>query len=293
MNSTEVARRYHEAWNGRDADTLRATFTKDGTFCNPDTYPGVSAEALAAYVKGLWAAFPDFHLELLNAGEIESGLVAHHWMVKGTNTGKGADGSEPTGRAIAVKGASIIKVEGDKVVSDQCYFDRVALIEQLQEQRKAPIESLRSQAESLGLSMHKSDSEGLYYLAKEEPVSGESRRIGPDMGPDDIAGFLTEEIAVRAALRPTYWLAEVAANIDRPYKSDTVSVIVEVVAKDADAPELAYEQASRFVATNYGATAGIPAKKPCAVPAQKPDRNPDGHSPEPLSCPVWIVRPKS
>ena len=31
-------------------------------------YPGVSAEALAAYVKGLWAAFPDFHLELLNAG---------------------------------------------------------------------------------------------------------------------------------------------------------------------------------------------------------------------------------
>ena len=64
--------------------------------------------------------------------EIESGLVAHHWMVKGTNTGKGADGSESTGRAIAMKGASIIHVEGDKVVSDQCYFDRVALIEQLQ-----------------------------------------------------------------------------------------------------------------------------------------------------------------
>jgi hypothetical protein len=161
------------------------------------------------------------------------------------------------------------------------------------EQRKAPIESLSSQAESLGLSMHKSDSEGLYYLAKEEPVSGESRRIGPDMSPDDIAAFLMEETAVRAALRPKCWLAEVAANIERPYKSDTVSVIVEVVAKDADAPELAYEQASRFVATKYGATAGIPAKKPCAVPAQKPDRNPDGHSPEPLSCPVWIVGPKS
>ena len=159
------------------------------------------------------------------------------------------------------------------------------------EQRKAPIESLRSQAESLGLSMHKSDSEGLYYLAKEEPVSGESHRIGPDMSPDDIAAFLTEETAVRAALRPTCWLAEVPTNIDRPYKSDTISVIVEVVAKDADAPELAYEQASRFVATKYGATAGTPAKKPHAVPAQKPDREPDEHSPEPLSCPVWIVGP--
>ena len=53
-------------------------------------------------------------------------------MVKGTNTGEGTDGSEPTGRALAMKGASIIQVEGDKVVSDQCYFDRVALVEQLQ-----------------------------------------------------------------------------------------------------------------------------------------------------------------
>jgi SnoaL-like domain len=74
MKATEITRRYHEAWNGRDADALVATFTKDGTFCNPDTYPGVSVEALAAYVKALWTAFPDFHVEVLNAGEIEPGL---------------------------------------------------------------------------------------------------------------------------------------------------------------------------------------------------------------------------
>ena len=175
------------------------------------------------------------------------------------------------------------------VASFACFYSlRVFRIRRtclMTEQRKAPIESLRSQAESLGLSMHKSAFDGLYYLAKEEAVSGESRRIGPDMGPDDIAAFLTEETAVRAALRPTCWLAEVSA------KSDTVSVIVEVVAKDADAPELAYEQASRFVATKYGATGEIAAKKPCAVPARKPDRDPDGHSPEPLSCPVWVVGP--
>ena len=90
-----------------------------------------------------------------------------------------------------------------------------------------------------------------------------SRRIQGDMSPDYIADFLTEETAVRAALRPTCWLAEVSA------KSHTVSVIVGVVAKDADAPELAYEQASRFVATKYGATAGVPARKPCAVPGSE------------------------
>jgi hypothetical protein len=100
MKATEVTRHYHDAWNDRDADALVAAFTKGGTFCNPDTYPGVSGEALAAYAKGLWAAIPDFRIELLNAGEIEPGLVAHHWTLKGTNTGKGADGSEPTGRTL-------------------------------------------------------------------------------------------------------------------------------------------------------------------------------------------------
>jgi SnoaL-like domain len=64
-------------WNGHDADALVAAFTKDGTFCNPDTYPGISGEALAEFVNKVWTAFPDFHAELLNAGEIEPDLVAH------------------------------------------------------------------------------------------------------------------------------------------------------------------------------------------------------------------------
>jgi len=68
-----------------------------------------------------------FTIELLNAGEIEPGLVAHHWVVRDTNTGPGADGSAPTGRAISFKGASIIQVEGDKIRSDTAYFDRKAL----------------------------------------------------------------------------------------------------------------------------------------------------------------------
>ena len=132
MNAIEVTQRYHDAWNGRDADALVAAFTKDGTFCNPDTYPGIGGEDLANFVKGVWMAFPDISFELLNAGEIEPGLVAHHWQARGTNTGPGADGSEPTGRTVSFKGASIIQVEGDKIRSDQCHFDRKALDKQLE-----------------------------------------------------------------------------------------------------------------------------------------------------------------
>jgi hypothetical protein len=54
---------------------------------------------------------------LLNAGEIEPGVVAHHWLARGTSSGK----------EFSFKGASIIHVEGDKIRSDEAYFDRKAL----------------------------------------------------------------------------------------------------------------------------------------------------------------------
>ena len=98
---------------------------------NPDTYPGIGGEALAAYLKGLWTAFPDFSAEFLSAGEIEPGLIADRWRVRGTNTGTGGNGSEPTGRSISFQGASIIRVEGDKIVSDQTYFDSKGIEKQL------------------------------------------------------------------------------------------------------------------------------------------------------------------
>ncbi len=58
-------------------------------------------------------------------------LFPGYSIIRGTNTGLGADGSEPTGRTISFKGASIIRVEGDKIRSDNAYFDRKALDEQL------------------------------------------------------------------------------------------------------------------------------------------------------------------
>ena len=49
--------------------------------------------------------FSRLSVELLNAGGIEPGLIADHWIVRGTNTGPGADGSEPTGRTVSFQGA--------------------------------------------------------------------------------------------------------------------------------------------------------------------------------------------
>jgi steroid delta-isomerase-like uncharacterized protein len=116
---------------GRDAEELVAAFAEEGKYCSSHTYPGIGGEALAEFVKEARTAFPDFHLELLNCGEIEPELVAIHWLLQGTNTGQRMEGP-PTGRSVSIKGASIIRLEGDKIISDQCYFDRVAFEEQLQ-----------------------------------------------------------------------------------------------------------------------------------------------------------------
>jgi steroid delta-isomerase-like uncharacterized protein len=131
MKSTDVVRRYIDAWNSRDASTLVAAFTKDGMFCNPHTYPGLGGEALAEFMTAVWTAFPDFHLELLNVGEIEPGIVAIHWSLTCTNTGQRIKGP-PTGRSVSIKGASIFQLEGDKIASDQCYFDRADFDEQVE-----------------------------------------------------------------------------------------------------------------------------------------------------------------
>jgi predicted ester cyclase len=49
----------------------------------------------------------------------------------GHHTGPAADESKPTGRTASVKGASIIRLEGEKIRSDYAYFDRKTIEEQL------------------------------------------------------------------------------------------------------------------------------------------------------------------
>ena len=131
MKATDVIKRYADAWNGRDAGVLVDCFTKDGSYCSPDT-PAIGGEDLANFARGVWTAFPDLSIEVLKVGEIEPGLVGLHWQLRATNTGPGADGSKPTGRTVSFKGASIVQIEGDKVRSDQAYFDGRAMDKQLQ-----------------------------------------------------------------------------------------------------------------------------------------------------------------
>jgi predicted ester cyclase len=66
MSSTEIARRYVDAWNARDTARLAATFREGGTYQDPNTGGPLGTEALAAYAAGLFAAFPDLEFETVS-----------------------------------------------------------------------------------------------------------------------------------------------------------------------------------------------------------------------------------
>lgn len=58
-------------------------------------------------------------------------MVTYRWVMRGTNTGPGLDGTPPTGRPLTLPGATFVQVEGDKILSVQDYFDRKTVDEQL------------------------------------------------------------------------------------------------------------------------------------------------------------------
>jgi SnoaL-like polyketide cyclase len=130
MKATETTRRYHDTWNNHDADALVACFTKDGTYCSPDT-PPIGGEALASFVEGVWTAVPDFSVEMLNGGEIEPGVVAHHWVVRGTDAVR-PDGSKPTGRAFTFKELPSFGLKETRFIQIKHTVDRKALDKRLE-----------------------------------------------------------------------------------------------------------------------------------------------------------------
>ena len=59
MTALDVAQQYFDAWNRRDPAAVLATMAEDGTYSDPGTGGPIRGQAFAAYMQGLFAAFPD------------------------------------------------------------------------------------------------------------------------------------------------------------------------------------------------------------------------------------------
>lgn len=130
MSTLEIAREYFDAWNRREAQAVLATFSADGTYCDPSTGGRLRGDALKSYMEGLWAAFPDLSFEISSAGMSGENLVAAQWIMRGTNTGS-MMGLPPTGKSVTLPGADFIRVAGGRIQTVDGYFDTRAVPEQL------------------------------------------------------------------------------------------------------------------------------------------------------------------
>jgi len=122
MNAVQVVQQANKAYNAHDADALAAAYAEGATYSDSRDGQVFTGERIANYAKAVWAAYPDASVELITVADTGGGLVAAQWVLRGTT---------PTGRTVSLPGASFTQVEGDTIRSEQTYFDRQDLLEQL------------------------------------------------------------------------------------------------------------------------------------------------------------------
>ena len=127
--NTELVRRVFDAINAHDVAALRELWAPDVVERFPDaTCRG--QEELAAYFAGLFAALPDFRMELVSAAEDGEKVLAR-WRLTATHTGGRFNGIDTTGRAIAVDGMDEFTLRDGKVAANFVVFDQMEVGRQL------------------------------------------------------------------------------------------------------------------------------------------------------------------
>jgi steroid delta-isomerase-like uncharacterized protein len=90
------------------------------------------AQALAQWFRDLFAAVPDWTLEVENTVDDGDRQIVVQWHATGTFTGAPFLGIEPNGRRLEVRGCDVIRVdENDKVITNTVYYDGAEYARQL------------------------------------------------------------------------------------------------------------------------------------------------------------------
>src|SRR4051794_30924041 len=127
----EVARGYFGALGRMDRNAQREWYHDDSgaEFHGGETL-GSKAEVVA-YFDALYAAFPDFRLEIVEV-TAQSDRAAVQWHITGTFAGPGSfQGFEPTGAKIDVTGCDVLRARDGKVAWIDAYVDNMAIAAQL------------------------------------------------------------------------------------------------------------------------------------------------------------------
>jgi steroid delta-isomerase-like uncharacterized protein len=124
-----LVRRQVDVWNTGDLSALDEVFAAD--LVNHDPPPGAASdrEGFKQIIAMNRAGFPDMKLTIEDM-VAEGDRVVNRWTLSGTHEGEYM-GIPPTGRKVVLKGISIHRIEGGKVVENWHEMDMMGVMAQL------------------------------------------------------------------------------------------------------------------------------------------------------------------
>ena len=126
--NTELAQQIFAAINAHDVEALKEIWADDVEERFPDKTCRGKAE-LAAHFEGLFAALPDFRMELVSSVE-EGETVFARWKLTGTHRGV-FNGIDPTGNTITLDGMDQFTFRDGKMAANFVVFDQMDVGRQL------------------------------------------------------------------------------------------------------------------------------------------------------------------
>lgn len=129
-SATEIAKRYFAALGAHDLDAAMGFWAPGGTgrLLGREL---IAPDGVREYFAGVFAAFPDFSLEVLETTTARN-RTAVRWRATGTFAGPATfEGLDPTGARIELEGCDVITVEEELIRENNAYVDGGDMARQL------------------------------------------------------------------------------------------------------------------------------------------------------------------
>jgi steroid delta-isomerase-like uncharacterized protein len=128
-NAADLVLEYIESvWNGADTEAL-ARLTAPGFTYHLGGQPGRDRPAMAAFIRLIHGAFPDWRVEVA-AVVAQGGDVAVRWTGSVTHGGD-FRGIPATGKRIQVSGINMYRVEEGRIAEEWEQMDSVGMLQQM------------------------------------------------------------------------------------------------------------------------------------------------------------------
>jgi steroid delta-isomerase-like uncharacterized protein len=124
-----IRRRYHDAWNAGDTDSLDSIMAPDVVNHSPLQGQAPGIDGFKQAIQWMRAGVPDLTI-VIDTTVAEGDLVATRWTGSGTQSGT-LMGIPPTGRQVTVSGIDICRIADGRIVEYWQVLDTLSMLQQL------------------------------------------------------------------------------------------------------------------------------------------------------------------